>query len=315
MDEIQARNAIQQIGNKFIGEAISAEDAYKNLCFVQESKKKAHNHEWLYHCTTAANVKSILRNREFWLSNLKLVNDKEEAGRIDAPEYEKSYYVCCFTYDNDISAEHWEEYAGMRDGVLIAVKATWFIQKITFMCGDHEKCAGENLRIFEDYNKALEFMRKQGQRNVNPFFIFDFGFYQVVYDDELKKNMVGQAWMDLDGAISQLRSVTPTVPGIIKSSHGICHRIGKEDYEKDWTAEKETRLRVGIRQIRNQKNGFEMHDNLILTDAYAPKIAVPVSDDAFKEIIIKLSPEFEYEDEFVEELQKLLPSSTITVIA
>ena len=63
---------------KIIGSKISAADALNNLEFVRKSKDEAKKYEWLYHCTSVEALISVIENREMWLSNLKVVNDKEE---------------------------------------------------------------------------------------------------------------------------------------------------------------------------------------------------------------------------------------------
>ena len=72
------------------------DNALNNLNFIRESKRLAEEHEWLYHCTTDVALISILKNKELWLSNLKLVNDAEEADRVDVPEYERTYLYMLF---------------------------------------------------------------------------------------------------------------------------------------------------------------------------------------------------------------------------
>ncbi len=72
------------------GQTISVGNAIDNKKFADESKRLAEKHEWLFHCTSDVALLSIIQNREFWLSNLKLVNDKEEVGRVDVPEYERT---------------------------------------------------------------------------------------------------------------------------------------------------------------------------------------------------------------------------------
>lgn len=315
MTENELKNIIK-FCKSFEGKTISVGSAIENLHFIRESKKLAQSHEWLYHCTTSSALISILKNREFWLSNLKLVNDKEETERIDVPKYDKTYYVCCFTYDSEIPDEHWKEYGNIKDGVLIAVKPEWFLRSATFMDSVNQKCIDEFFCVMENRNRALEYkIKKQKQSCItNPFYINTFGFYQVIYDDKLKKDIRGNAEIEIDGVKIPGRSLSPEVAGIIKYTHGMCERTGKEPYEKDWTTEKEVRLKVGIQQFDINKNGNEEHDGMIMTKAFCPKIAVPVSENAFDEIYIKFSPEFENKDEFLNELRNMIPRSKFEII-
>lgn len=105
MKEDKIENSIIDFCKNMEGKIISVGNVVENLHLIQKSKELAQTYEWLYHCTTALALKSILRNKEFWLSNTQLVNDKE-VERIDVPEYEKTYYVCCFSYDSEIPDEH-----------------------------------------------------------------------------------------------------------------------------------------------------------------------------------------------------------------
>lgn len=316
MTEEEFKNNLIKFCKNLEGKTISVGNAVDNLHFIQESKELAQSHEWLYHCTTAPALKSILMNKEFWLSNLQLVNDKEEAERIDVPEYEKTYYVCSFSYDSEIPDEHWEEYGNSKDGVLIAVKPKWFLRNAIFMCSTNQKCTDGFSCIMKNYNQALEYKIEQQKDRcrTNPFYINSFGFYQVIYDDKLKKDIHGEAEMEIDGVKMPGRSLSPEVAGIIKSTHGMCQRNGKETYEKDWTTEKEVRLKVGIQQLDISANGNEEHDEMIMQRAVFPKIAVPISEDAFDEIKIKFSPEFENKDEFLNKLREIMPHSKFEII-
>ena len=129
------------------GKVISTDNMVENLQFIRKSKELAKKHEWLYHCATACALKSILGNREFWLSNLRCVNDEEEAERVDVQEYEDKYYVCCFTYDSKIPDVHWKEYGSESEGVLIGIKTSWFLRKAIFMCSDNSKCNDESIAV------------------------------------------------------------------------------------------------------------------------------------------------------------------------
>lgn len=315
MDEVMKNNIIQ-FAKKLEGKTVSLENAADNLMFIKESKRLAKEHDWLYHCTTDVALLSILQNREFWLSNLKLVNDKEEVERVDIAEYEKTYYVCCFTYDPEIPKEHWEEYGNIENGVLIGVKPEWVRREAVFMSSDNQKSISEYDIILKNEKEALEYKitHQQNGRITNPFYVNAFGFYQIIYDDELIKNITGNSMMQIGDMVLGGRSITPEVAGIIKSKKGICTRWGKEPYEKDWTTEKEVRLKVGIQQFDIFKNEHESHDGMIMQEPFFPKVAVPLVEDAFREIRIKFSPSFKDKDVFIEKIKTLLPESIVEVI-
>ena len=315
MMDKQLKTIILQKAKQFEGKTISVENALDNVKFIKKSKCLARKHEWLYHCTTDIALLSIIKNREVWLSNLKIVNDKEEVKKVDVPEYINTYYVACFTYDSKIPEEHWKEYGNLEHGVLIGIKPEWIRKKATFMCGDNSKTEEEKFNIFENDEEALNYKIAQQLENrcSNPFFINSFGFYQVIYDDELVKTVEGECSMEVDGQAFYGRSFTPEIVGIVKSTKGLCRREGKKEYEKDWRSEKEVRLKIGVQQLEIFKNGHECHDGMIMGAAF-PKIAVPMSEDAFNEINIGFSPKFKNQKIYLQEIEKLLPNCKINVL-
>ncbi len=95
----------------------------------------------------------------------------------------------------------------------------------------------------------------------------------------------------------------------------MCRRFGEELYDKDWTTEKEVRLKVGIQQLDIFTNGYENHDGQILKTAFFPKIAIPVSDVAFDVVKIGFSPQFGARKKFLEDIRQVLPESVINVFS
>lgn len=280
-----------------------------NLYFAKEAKNKANQHELLYHCCSMEAMLSIIENREFWLSNLKLVNDKEECEKIDVLEFRNSFYVGCFTYDDNVPDEHWKEYGTYDDGVLFSVKKEWFSRNATFMTSTNQKMNGDFEFIFTSEENAIEYKIREQKRNnriIHPFFIFDFNFYQVIYDDHLVKDISGKCELTLNDKVYKGRSLSPHVAGIIKSRSGMCSRWGNEPYEKDWTTEKEVRLKVGINNVFNNMNEQPIF----------PKVAVPLNHEAFKEFKIRFSSMASHEkrNEFMIKLKKLLPTSIIEIL-
>lgn len=304
--------AAWQFAKSLEGKIIHSNNAMSNLHFIDDAKKKAASYDWLYHCTNAIALKNILRSREFWLSNLQFVNDKNEAERIDSDEFKNTFFVSSFTYDPDIPESHWKEYGSEEDGVLVSVKSSWFERKATFLAGA-SPLNDDFFTIHKNGDTALRYKideQLQG-RITNPFFIGSFGMYQVVYDDALFMEVYGDSQMEINGQVLPGKSVTPDVAGIVKNRKGPCLRQNKEPYEKNWEIEKEVRLKVRIQQLDNKKNGNELHDGMIMPVPFL-RVAVPLNEEAFNEIRIRFSPKFQDKDGYLEEIRTLYPNCVVT---
>lgn len=304
---------VWEFANQFVGKTIHADNDFDARQFAKESRQNAENHEWLYHCTNTTGLLGILNSREFWLTNLKNVNDDEEADRIDAPSYEKSYYVCCFSYDPNVPLEHWKEYGAIDDGVVIGVKKDWFSKSPVFMTTSHQKCTEEIFRILPSEHDALSLKIEKetnGYAGIDPYHIFDFGFYQIVYDDELKKTMLGECTIDWNGTTIVGQSITPSLPGIIKSRAGWCKRPGTEKYWKVWETEKEVRLKAGIHRLSSSITSRSE----TRPDIYFRQVAIPLLDNAFDTIRISFSPNYGERDKILKEIRNIYPNSIIEIL-
>ena len=294
----------------FVGTSIGAGETKRNLNFIKESKDNAKKHEWLFHCTTESSFFSIIKSKEFWLRNLKLVNDDEEVGRIDVPEFENSYYVACFTHENNVPNEHWNEYGNLQDGILFSVKHEWFIHEAVFMLGNHQKDINPFFTIYKSRKEAEKIKIEEQYKNrrvINPFFIAGFDFYQIEYDNTLKTNILENGMLFCSNGDIPIPVLTPEVVGIVKSRSGKCiHRETNQEYIKDWFTEKEVRLKIRIEEYL-KNNSFK---------AYFPYIAVPLKPNAFNELIIRFSPEFGSlkKEACLNRLNEILPSSKIEVL-
>jgi len=271
-----------------------------NLNFIENAKYNAKQHEYLFHCTSMDVLLSIIKNKEFWLTNLKYVNDIEEYNRINKSEYENSFYVACFTYENDIPKSHWIEYGTLDNGILFSVKRDWFDKSITLLTDLNQEMSEP--RIYPSFNKAIE-------SGDNPcYFNFEFDFYQIIYDNDLKKKIYGNGKLISGENELNMKSVVPSVAGIIKNKSGICERRESTPYEKDWSSEKEVRLKLGIMSPNDLMKGP--------SSPISTKIAVSLNDNAFEKFQIRFSPKIseEKKESFIKELYKLLPSSNIKIL-
>jgi hypothetical protein len=297
--------------DNLIGSVIQVEDMNSKLHFVSEARKKANQYEWLYQCTNKEALLNIIQNKKFWLTNLMLVNDTEESERINDPEYEKSFFIASFTYEDNILPGHWEEYGNQANGVLFGVKSEWFMNEIMFMTSENQELTDEHFKVYPSYNAAFDAkLNNQYNKNkiIRPYEAFDFGFYQVVYDDDLMKSIQSSAVLLHDGVEIYGRFMSPEIAGIIKHTKGISRREGQQPKERNWVDEKEVRLKIGI---KNQYTPFQEQKNL-----WFRKLSVSLTHDAFNELVIRFSPEFIEKDKksYIEKLITLLPNTNIKIL-
>lgn len=296
---------------KLVGAKVESTELIENNRFIFESKEAAKKHEWLYQCTTVESLKNILKSREIWLSNLKSVNDSEEVKRITIPEFERSFFVACFTYSDDISKDHWKEYGKEENGVLYGFKEDWVLKKAELIRDSGDKVRDDDFKIYSNFDEAIKATWDASiaisKRICHPYYICDFGFYQIIYNDDLKREMSGKCALNFgDSILNGGRFITPGAVGIIKNTHGMCKRPNAEVYDKDWTTEKEVRLKVGIKSNYDQ----------LPEKVFFPKMAVKLKEEAFSELRIRFSPLMteENRNRNIKDLKELLSNAVVNVL-
>ena len=125
-----------------------------------------------------------------------------------------------------------------------------------------------------------------------------FGFYKVVYDDDLMVRLQASGWLNGNKA-DEINAVIPEVAGIVKKKKGLCSRARRSSYEKNWEEEKQVRLKFRLEKY--------------CTEEAPSKLRIPLTDAAFDELVLEFSPEFPEDDksEFLKKVHNLLPESTI----
>ena len=276
------------------GAIISVVGSSEKMDFIKKATLEAEKYDILYHCTNDEALLKIIESRAFHLTCLKEVNDKEENNRITLPEYEKSYFVACFTYENDVDYKHWDEYGTSDCGVLFSVKKEWFLRSASFV--DDPK----GYKIFPSSNAYYEEWEKS--RYPISDAIQDFKFIKITYDDSLIIEMTGDAYM----GGTKGSAVIPGIIGTIKKESGPCERNGKT-YIKSWKDEKEVRLITQILLPSIMQNPNR---------PYFQKISVPLSSDAFSDFHIRFSPRYPQtkKQNFIERIKEILPDSTIKIM-
>jgi hypothetical protein len=276
------------------GTIINVVGTSEKMDFIHKATMEAEKYDVLYHCTNDEALLNIIESQAFHLSCLKEVNDKEECNRITLPEYENSYYVACFTYENDVDCKHWEEYGTSDCGVLFSIRKEWFLRSASFV-GDlvGYKIFPSNTSYYNEWKKS---------RYPISDAIQDFKFIKITYDNELIMEMTSDAYIgDIKGS-----AVIPRVVGTIKRESGPCVRNGKT-YIKSWKDEKEIRLITQILLPSVAQN---------LNRPYFRKISVPLSGDAFSDFCIRFSPKYPQKKKhnYIKRMKAILPDSTIEIL-
>ena len=273
-------------------------DASGNLEFAKKSREAAKEYTWLYHCTDTTAAESIIKKRELWLSNLRAVNDKDEANRIDLKNYKDKFYIGSFTYDPEIPREHWAEYGTLRNGVLIGFKQDWFKCEPQFVMPNGTRIDDPAISPTSMFKSLKDPLLNHMRNPLIKYSVEGFGFYKVVYDDDLMVRLQASGWLNGNKA-DEINAVIPEVAGIVKKKKGLCSRAGSSSYEKNWEEEKEVRLKIRLEKY--------------CTEEAPSKLRIPLTDAAFDELVLEFSPEFPEDDksEFLKKVHNLLPESTI----
>lgn len=288
---------------------IESEDMKKALAISQKSKREAKSFQKLFHCTNSTAFLNIVRNREFWLSSLKRVNDSIEFEMIDYEKYNTSYYVACFTTKNNISIDHWRKYGNTEDGILFSINQSWFTKEATFLTECNQRMDDYFYKILADKETCLKYkFDEQKKRHiVYPYYIEDFGFYKVLYDDDLSPKIKGEGRLITDSGTILGTTIVPSVAGIVKRTNGIDNKSG---LKADWKDESEVRIKICIVQMKPDS------EIVYKNSSFSPKVAVSLNENAFNNFDVAFSPDFKEEKKIsvLEEVKNIVPGAIINVL-
>ena len=210
-------------------EDMHSKDLYNELC------RNALQYDYLYHYTSLEALDIILANRSLRLSSLIKVNDPQENKRITSVWNEK-VFVACFTNTLENSDYFFANYGKVRITFLnkfehpdIFFDSTLKFKSIDF----HLDC------------KSKSDLEHKSYSNDQDWCLFDVSFADVYYTDNLDLHISS------DGFESNA--------GLIKQKNG----MDNKGNSRDWSVEKESRLRVTVRPIAleavSKENDYEYH--------------------------------------------------------
>ena len=184
-----------------------------------EQKKKALSHRRLYHYTKLEAFLHILRESRFRLSQLSSINDPLEYRRL-SPFIKDKIFVACFNHIEKDTIPMWKMYADGPYGIRLSFKLS-------------------SLAFFENPSNYQWEKSEEEEENNNPssnWIPWDASIIDVLYCEDLDEFNINRNYLGDDGP--------PTIEAVAEG-------IVKKD---DWAYEKETRVRVAI---KNKKPGIK----------------------------------------------------------
>lgn len=192
----------------------------KIMDMYKELTESAKLHEYVYHYTNFNALEEILKNNSLRLSRLDKVNDSLENSRI-SQLWNTKIFVLCFTYGLDNSKYFFENYGTIQLKFKVKdinMKQIYFDSELNNpmkKISDQGFVSDLNCKTYDDKNWR----------------IFDSTFSDVYYTDSLEKHK------DENGDEQNA--------GLIKLKLG----YDNDNHLRNWSQEKETRLRVAVRPI------------------------------------------------------------------
>lgn len=304
---------IKKLEKELVGKQIKINQSEELSKFLNASREIA-NQEWLYHCTDKVALINILKNKEFYLKNLVNVNDYEEVKAIDVDEYRNAFYVGCFSSEIIDTDEHREEYGKSEKSVIIAMKKDWFTRNAYFLKDGEVEWLDldDTFRLFPNFRAVKEFQNNElkNGRYCYPYYIDDFNFYGIIYDDNERKSVKCGITTEVNGVEIKGDIFLPELAGIIKKKTGVSKRTGKV---RNWSNEKEIRLKACIHQEDHFLTGNENHDGAMFPITIK-QVVVTLDKNAFDTLYIYFPDSFVDKDGFIDELNIRFPDIKISIM-
>ena len=197
----------------------------RHCCFMSDLyetlTQKANMHRLLYHYTSIESLEIILKNKSLRLSRLDQVNDPKENQRITSL-WKGRVFVACFTNCIDNEMYFFENYGPVRITFL-----NNFCHSQVFIDSELTR---KMLSFKTDYNSRSD-MNLKSYDQADEWCIYDASFSDIYYTDDLDMHIAK------DGDESNA--------GLIKTKIG----LDKNGVLRDWSVEKESRLRLAVRTI------------------------------------------------------------------
>lgn len=231
----------------------------------------------IHHYTTIDNLALILESKKIRFTRLDLLDDIKEVAGLDNPSYklDKSIFISSWTEDGEENIPLWKMYASVTNGVRITLSQEMLQEH--FITEFQEQNHGINGDFYSPFTKE-ETLYNGKYIIINSFEPGGKDFYKKVeYEDnciELYKSMIKQ-----------------TENGIVIDC---LWDLGKFKSKK-WEFQKEVRFTIYTKVLNPKYSATPMRqfdaDNIVQWFENPDKyIDVPLSDEAFKNMIITLAP-------------------------
>ena len=268
----------------------------KNVAGAKEYPK-------IYHCTRLESLKSIIQNKEFWLTTITELNDEDEIKSFTDERIKNWFYIASFSKEPILDAEHCNEYGD----IFVSVKQDWFLPKFYFLNCYNQKMETEDFAISAELFESVGTINSNAPQSNKPFEVQVFNFAEVDYTEEGATDITREIKLPCGNDTTSAYIMIPEAGANVKTEEGMCLRWGKEPKWKVWKDEKEIRLKVLVGAGRLVE---------IPPQRLFRKICVKLSDNAFDEFDIAFSPALteQKKQEYISEINRLFGDKKINYI-
>lgn len=257
----------------------------------------------LYHCTRIESLKSIILNKEFWLTTITELNDEDEINSFTDEKIKNWFYIASFSKAPILDAEHCEEYGD----IFVSVKQDWFLPEFYFLDAYNKKVYDASFAISAEMYESIGKINTNYPISNKPFEIKVFNFAEVDYTKKGASDITRQIDLSFGNEKISAYIIIPEAGANVKAEEGLCTRWENSPKWKVWKDEHEIRLKVLVGAGRLLE---------IPPQRLFRKICVKLSDNAFDEFDIAFSPALtkEKKEEYVGEINMLFGDRKINYL-
>lgn len=244
--------------------------------------------EYIFHYTSVESLALILKNKTLRFSPLSNMDDLEEGSNQEYQGLRHNYFISSWTIEDNESIPMWKMYASLESGVRIKLRKYPFKKHDVLDYKDDQEFLNKNgVSIDDNFKEIPDSPMRYMVQPLEKLLANDYSFQQIFYKED---NLIEIIYTDNDDLIN------PSISKILEEK-GLeidTTTIGKYK-RKVWEFQKECRYIIPTlpRPMSEMVDNYESMfiDLLLQSQPRVNYIDLEISDDAFADMVITLSPQ------------------------